>query len=708
MMMPADVENRLMQEAAPLLMGLLSNELSGVYVIQGDRFIFVNQRLADLFGYTPEVLCAGMGPTQLIAPAYQPLAKREIDRRLSGEVKSSFFNFEGVRSDGSRLDVEVFGVATTFSGKPAIIGILLDVSERCKAERAVADQLRFIEQLVDTIPSPVFFKDESGRYLGCNAAFEDYLGQTRDQIIGRSVYDISPKDLADRYFAADEALFRQGGKQTYEASIAYADGTRHDVVFNKATFNNARGELGGLVGVMLDISERKRMEQAVWHEANYDALTGLPNRRLFHDRLREEVKRSQRGGGRFAQLFIDLDRFKEVNDTLGHDLGDKLLVEAAARISKSVRTSDTVSRLGGDEFVVIAPGIADKNAAGAIAQHIIEQMQMPFDLDGKLAYVSASIGIAFYPDDSTEMDTLLGYADQAMYAAKAQGRNGFCYFAQPMQVSAMQRLQTGNDLRSAVKAEQLVVHYQPIVDLSDNRIVKAEALVRWLHPVRGLLGPDEFIPVAEDIGVISEIGQWVFERAMQMASRWHALRGLKADADTAEAGIQISVNMSPRQFMSGSSAGWIEHLRQHGLPASALAVEITEGLLLDTRPVVIEALMAFRDAGVQVSIDDFGTGYSAMSYLKKFDIDYLKIDRSFVRDLTTDASDLAIAEAMIVMAHKLGMKVVAEGVETAAQRDLLRSAGCDYAQGYLFSRPLDEEAFARLLETSSLIATEAA
>lgn len=707
-MMPADVENRLMQEAAPLLMGLLSNELSGVYVIQGDRFIFVNQRLADLFGYTPEVLCAGMGPTQLIAPAYQPLAKREIDRRLSGEVKSSFFNFEGVRSDGSRLDVEVFGVATTLSGKPAIIGILLDVSERCKAERAVADQLRFIEQLVDTIPSPVFFKDESGRYLGCNAAFEDYLGQTRDQIIGRSVYDISPKDLADRYFAADEALFRQGGKQTYEASIAYADGTRHDVVFNKATFNNARGELGGLVGVMLDISERKRMEQAVWHEANYDALTGLPNRRLFHDRLREEVKRSQRGGGRFAQLFIDLDRFKEVNDTLGHDLGDKLLVEAAARISKSVRTSDTVSRLGGDEFVVIAPGIADKNAAGAIAQHIIEQMQMPFDLDGKLAYVSASIGIAFYPDDSTEMDTLLGYADQAMYAAKAQGRNGFCYFAQPMQVSAMQRLQTGNDLRSAVKAEQLVVHYQPIVDLSDNRIVKAEALVRWLHPVRGLLGPDEFIPVAEDIGVISEIGQWVFERAMQMASRWHALRGLKADADTAEAGIQISVNMSPRQFMSGSSAGWIEHLRQHGLPASALAVEITEGLLLDTRPVVIEALMAFRDAGVQVSIDDFGTGYSAMSYLKKFDIDYLKIDRSFVRDLTTDASDLAIAEAMIVMAHKLGMKVVAEGVETAAQRDLLRSAGCDYAQGYLFSRPLDEEAFARLLETSSLIATEAA
>lgn len=707
-MMSADFESRLKQEAVPLLMGLVSNELSGVYIIQDDRFVFVNQRLADLFGYTPEALCAGMEPTQLIAPAYQPLAKREIDRRLSGEVKSSFFSFEGVRRDGSHFDVEVFGVATMFSGKPAVIGILLDISERRNSERAVADQLRFIEQLVDTIPSPVFFKDETGRYMGCNAAFEDFLGLTRDQIIGRTVYDISPKDLADRYFAADDALFRQGGKQTYEASIAYADGTRHDVVFNKATFNNARGELGGLVGVMLDISERKRMEQAIWREANYDALTGLPNRRLFQDRLREEIKRSQRGGGRFAQLFIDLDRFKEINDTLGHDLGDKLLVEAAARISKSVRASDTVSRLGGDEFVVIAPCIADRGAAGAIAQHIIEQMQMPFDLDGKLAYVSASVGIAFYPDDSSEMDTLLGYADQAMYAAKAQGRNGFCYFAQPMQVTAMQRLQTGNDLRIAVKAEQLIVHYQPIVDLSDDRIVKAEALVRWQHPERGLLGPDEFIAIAEDIGVISDIGHWVLERAMQMASRWHALRGPQADTNTADAGIQISINMSPRQFMSGSSLDWIEHLRQNGLPASALAVEITEGLLLDTRPVVIEALMAFRDAGVQVSIDDFGTGYSAMSYLKKFNIDYLKIDRSFVRDLTTDASDLAIAEAMIVMAHKLGMKVVAEGVETAAQRDLLRCAGCDYAQGYLFSKPIDEEAFERLLETSSLIATQSA
>nr|WP_249116072.1 EAL domain-containing protein [Azoarcus sp. L1K30] len=681
-----------MQQAAPLLKGLFSNALIGIYVIQDGRFVFVNPRLAALFGYTQEALCSGMGPMDLTAPRDQPLAKREIDRRISGDAKASFYSFEGMRKDGSTLDVEVFGVATTYSGRPAIIGMLLDVSERCQAERAVADQLRFIAQLLDTIPSPVFYKDSTGRYLGCNTAFEDYLGKKRTELIGRTVYDISPKDLADQYFAADKRLFDQRGTQTYETNVVYADGTRRDVVFYKATFNDARGELGGLVGVLLDISERKRMEQAIWREANYDALTGLPNRRLFHDRLREEIKRAQRHGTRLAQLFIDLDRFKEINDTLGHDLGDKLLIEAAARIHKVLRASDTVSRLGGDEFVVVLPDMDDKSAAATVAQHIIDQMQMPFELDGKLAYVSASIGIAFYPDDSTEIDTLLSYADQAMYAAKAQGRNGFCHFAQPMQVSAMRRLETGNDLRHAVADKQLVLHYQPIVDLTDNRIVKAEALVRWQHPTRGLLGPDEFIPIAEDIGVIVDIGHWVFEQAMAMAARWHAA------TDTAQS-VQISINMSPRQFMGGKSTEWIDYLRQHGLPASVLAVEITEGLLLDTRPAVIDTLLAFRDAGVQVSIDDFGTGYSAMSYLKKFDIDYLKIDRSFVRDLTTDASDLAIAEAMIVMAHKLGMKVVAEGVETDAQRDLLRSAGCDYAQGYLFSRPLPADAFEILLQT---------
>ncbi len=690
----------LMREADSLLMGLFSNALIGVYVIQNGRFVFVNQRLAELFGYSQEALCGGMGPMELIVPVDQPMAQREIDRRMKGEAKSSYYAFQGVRQDGQLIDVEVFGVATTFHGEPAIIGILLDVSERCVAERAVANQLQFIEQLLDTIPSPVFYKDESGRYLGCNVAFEDYLGIRRDGLIGRSVYDISPKDLADKYFAADQALFDNPGQQVYEANVVYADGSRHDVTFYKATFNKADGSLGGLVGVLLDITERKRMEEAIWHEANYDALTGLPNRRLFRDRLREEIKRAQRHSGQIALLFIDLDRFKEVNDTLGHEVGDLLLIEAADRLRNVGRASDTVSRLGGDEFVVILPELDDKSVAGKVAQEIIEQMLQPFELEGKQAYVSASVGIAFYPDDSSEIDTLLSYADQAMYAAKAHGRNCFCHFARAMQTSAIQRLEIGNDLRRAVGHNQFEVHFQPIVDLRTNQVVKAEALIRWRHPTRGMLSPVDFIPIAEDIGLIGEIGNWVFYEAMAMARRWQSACG---DGTS----VQISVNMSPRQFIAGSSKGWIAHLSEQGMSASQVAIEITEGLLLDSRPAVIDTLLAFRDAGIQVSIDDFGTGYSAMSYLKKFDVDYLKIDRSFIRDLTTDPSDLAIAEAVIVMAHKLGLQVVAEGVETEAQCALLRCAGCDYAQGYLFAKPLPGDAFLRFVEngTSALPGT---
>ena len=683
----------LLGDADTLLLGLFRNALIGIYVVQHDRFIYVNRRLADLFGYTQEDLCAGMGPQDLMAQGDEPSARHEIDGRITGSANESFYGFQARRKDGGLFEVEVFGISTNFAGEQAVIGMLLDVSKRTTAERAVADQLRFIGRLVDTIPNPVFYKDEQGRYLGCNTAFEEFIGIKRDGLVGRSVYDISPKDLADRYFAADKALFDQPGKQIYEAAVAGADGTRRDVVFYKATFNKSDGMLGGLVGVILDISERKRMEQAIWREANYDALTGLPNRRLFRDRLGEELKRAQRSASRLALLFIDLDRFKEVNDTLGHDVGDKLLAKAAERICTALRAADTVARQGGDEFIVILPDLAETAAAERVAADIIGALAAPFNLDGHLAYVSASVGIAFFPDDGSDMEALVSYSDQAMYAAKGLGRNRSCHFTPSMQTRAMQRMEIGVDLRRATIAEEFVLHYQPIVDLASNRVVKAEALLRWNHPQRGLVGPADFIPIAEEIGAIGEIGNWVFCEAMAAAMRWRSLL-LRAGAQLP---IQVSVNISPQQFIAGTCGGWIDHLRQHDVPPHLLALEITEGLLLDERQGVVDTLMAFRDAGVQVSIDDFGTGYSAMSYLKTFDIDYLKIDRSFVHGVADEPSDLAIAEAVIVMAHKLGIKVIAEGVETAAQRDLLRQAGCDYAQGYLFSRPLPAEEFADYL-----------
>ncbi|MDO8960079.1 MAG: EAL domain-containing protein [Rhodocyclaceae bacterium] len=432
--------------------------------------------------------------------------------------------------------------------------------------------------------------------------------------------------------------------------------------------------------------ERKRTAETIWQHANYDSLTKLPNRRLFRDRLQQEILKAQRAGLYVALLFVDLDRFKEVNDTLGHHAGDLLLIEAARRVRDCVRATDTVARLGGDEFTVIMSNLADTDRVGEIAQAMLLALATPFVLDAEMVYVSASIGITIFPGDADNVESLLKNADQAMYAAKEQGRNRFSYFTASMQAIAQTRLMLCNDLRNAIAAGQLEVYLQPIMELATGRIFKAEALLRWRHPTHGMVGPAQFIPIAEETGLINEIGDWVFREAARTAKRWYDAGLLEATDDGL---IQISVNKSPRQFFSGNThETWIDYLKEIGLPAKCIAIEITEGLLLDDRPEVAAKLKQFRDAGFRVSLDDFGTGYSAMSYLKKFPLDFLKIDQSFVRDMATDHGDQAIVEAIIVMAHKLGLKVIAEGVETLEQCEILKAAGCDYGQGYLFARPM--------------------
>jgi diguanylate cyclase (GGDEF)-like protein/PAS domain S-box-containing protein len=433
--------------------------------------------------------------------------------------------------------------------------------------------------------------------------------------------------------------------------------------------------------------ERKRIEQQMYRQASYDQLTGLPNRRLFGNRLYEEIAKAERGAYSLAVLFIDLDRFKEVNDTLGHEAGDDLLVEAAQRIRSCVRESDAVARLGGDEFVVILSKVDDVVPQDRVAQCILDAMVRPFRLGEQNAYVSASIGIAGYPQDADNAEVLIGCADQAMYVAKNMGRNCFSFFNHGMLEQARQRLELVNDLRGALGAGQLEVYYQPIIEVASGRAVKAEALLRWHHPELGMVPPDRFIPIAEETDLIQEIGAWVFREAADTVKRWHAL--------SEEDGVgQISVNMSPRQFTKDSGVhAFIDYLQAVGIDPSYLVVEITEGLLLDDCSAVTEKLELLRAAGIQLSLDDFGTGYSAMAYLKKFNIDYLKIDRSFVRDLETDPGDRAIAEAIVVMAHRLGLKVIAEGVETEGQRALLMAVGCEYVQGYLYAKPMPVEAF---------------
>lgn len=452
-----------------------------------------------------------------------------------------------------------------------------------------------------------------------------------------------------------------------------------------------------LVGTHTDISDLKNAEAKVWHQANFDTLTQLPNRRLFYDRLDVQLKQAKRDNQMLALLFVDLDRFKDVNDTLGHDVGDQLLVEAARRIKIAVRESDTVARLGGDEFTVTLTEQHESSDIAAVAQKIIDLLSQPFNLGDVETFLSASVGIAMYPGDALTVNELVKNADQAMYAAKAAGRKGFQFFTQTMQDLAIDRMSLAGDLRRALAAEQFEVHYQPIVAFGNAAVSKAEALIRWRHPKRGLVSPAEFIPIAEEIGAIHEIGDWVFSQAAKQVEKWQSLYGSE---------FQISVNKSPVQF-SGDQPGrgqWLEQLHTMGLAGKSIVVEITEGVLMNSNEKVTTSLMEFRDAGIQVAIDDFGTGYSSLSYLKKFDIDYLKIDQSFVQNLTSVSADLALCEAIIVMAHKLGLKVIAEGVETDLQRDLLRGVGCDFWQGYLFSRPLPAQAFEELLAQPTVAA----
>ena len=440
-----------------------------------------------------------------------------------------------------------------------------------------------------------------------------------------------------------------------------------------------------------DISERKHAENVIWNQANFDSLTGLPNRNLFLQKLEHEIRSCDRSNQSMALLYIDVDRFKDVNDSLGHNLGDLLLIEISSRLKKTVREIDTVSRLSGDEFTIILGNIDDQLAVQPICQELLDALSRPYQLDNEKIFLTGSIGVTFYPQDSKDIESLQRNADQAMYAAKAEGSNRYNFFTPELQQRARRKRRMIKDLREAIEQRQFEIYYQPIVNLHDDRLYKAEALLRWQHPESGMVSPAVFIPIAEETGMIADIGNWVFYQAIEQAGLWRE----KFFAD-----FQVCINTSPLQWIDDAAvmSKWFEHLRQSGIGGEVLGVEITENLLMDARDRITNRLLDFREAGIQVSIDDFGTGYSSLSYLKQFDIDYLKIDQSFVRNLDHDQDDLALCEAIIVMAHKLGIEVVAEGVESEHQDRQLRKFGCDYAQGYHYAKPLPAAEFESLLE----------
>ena len=500
-----------------------------------------------------------------------------------------------------------------------------------------------------------------------------------------------PDDLAQ--MAVDREAHFSGRTPTYvnEHRVRCKDGSWKWVLSRGMVVSrDAQGQPLRMIGTHTDITQRKHAEELIWHQAHIDALTGLPNRRMLRQRLNEALAHARQTESALAVVFMDLDNFKQVNDTLGHHEGDALLVEAAHRIQQHMGRTDTLARMGGDEFTLVLAGLpagADPVALlGPRLDGLLDALQQPYLLGQSEVFVSASMGLAMYPADASQIEDLLRHADQALYAAKGAGRNRWCVFTPAMQAAAQWRARLDADLRTALEAGQLSVVYQPIVNMLSGRVCKAEALLRWHHPELGAISPAQFIPVAETSGQILALGDWVFTQAAHQVRHWRSV----LDAE-----FQVSVNKSPVQCHRSPalSSRWVDELAQMGLPCSSLCIEITEGLLLDTHPDVTRHLGELRAAGTTVSLDDFGTGYSSLTYLQKLDIDCLKIDQSFVRNLSPGSTDLTLCKAIIAMAHELGMQVVAEGVETEQQHQLLMEAGCDHGQGYWYGRPMPPAQF---------------
>lgn len=559
-----------------------------------------------------------------------------------------------------------------------------------EAEKS-ADELRLYAKAFDSSGEAMLITDRDNRIVNVNAAFTSQTGYALDDVVGRdprmftsgntptSVYQEMWQALTTKNFWQGELWDRKKNGEIYPkwiriSAIRSRDG---DVLFYIASFT--------------DITERKEAEARIEHLAHHDILTGLHNRFSMEVRLEQAIASARREQQRIAVMFIDLDRFKNINDTLGHQVGDKLLIEVARRLKASVRDSDVVARIGGDEFVVVLVAIKDNSHAAVVSENIMQKISRPYDIDGHAINTTPSIGISIYPDDGEVCDELMRAADVAMYHAKEHGRSSYHYFNDAMLVAASERLRIEHELRIALESEQLELHYQPQIRAHDGAIVGFEALVRWNHPLDGLIYPDSFIAIAEESDIISDLGSWVIDAACRQIVVWSNL-GYREH--------KIAINLSARQLQSEALSDEIAAvMKRHGVDGQQLEIEVTETAAMSDPELAVAQLNALRRLGLSIAIDDFGTGYSSLGYLKRLPINILKLDRSFVRDIEHDQNDAEICSATVALAHNLGLKIVAEGVETVAQRDFLVRLSYDYLQGYLYSKPLPAADVSSLLDS---------
>ncbi len=575
----------------------------------------------------------------------------------------------------------------------AYIGIVEDVTTINETERKLYLSQQRYELAAKGASAGVWDWDISNNEVFYSTKFTELLGFDNLAFgcdFASFTEQIHPDDI--KQFNASLKVHLADPFEAFDIEVRMYSAKQQELWFHIVgeAMRDEKGNPYRMVGSMSDITEKKQSQQVIWHQANFDALTQLPNRNMFTDRLNQEIAKSKRSGDKFALLFIDLDHFKEVNDTMGHNAGDLLLVEVSERLKIILRETDTVARIGGDEFTALLCNIHNLADVENIASKLIQAIEMPFYINNESIFISASIGITLFPEHSEKMEELLRFADQAMYLSKEEGRKQYRHFNKTLQEKSEKAHLLTQELRLAVINQQLEVLYQPILSISDLKIHKAEALLRWHHPELGMVSPADFIPLAETSGMIIDIGNWVFQQAAEQVKKWQS---------SYDQHFQISVNRSPAQFQSSVSKHdviWLNTLLQLSLK-HGICIEITEGLLLDDNEEIKETLKKFRSAGVAISLDDFGTGYAALSYLTKFELDFLKIDRAFVMNLESSAQNQALCEAIIVMAHKLGLKVIAEGVETQEQLFILEAAGCDYAQGYFVSKPISHLLFEREL-----------
>ncbi len=577
-----------------------------------------------------------------------------------------------------------------------IENLLEEIEERKRAGQALQKSEERYRTVLESAPDPVVVYDTEGKVTYFNPAFSRVFGWILDESIGRTI-DFVPVEKAPENRVIFEQIHCGQTLSGIETSCLTEDGKKVNVSISGAGFFDSHGKLQGSVITLQDITERKQTEEEIKFLAYHDVLTGLPNRKSFYMRLEDEIERSQDrteekrrlGGHNWALLFLDVDRFKDINDTLGHDVGDELLKVVAVRVQTCLRETDYVYRLGGDEFTIILNDLTEGTDVVNVAQKIRAEIARPYRIKDHDLYILVSIGISIYPDDGDNVETLVKNADMAMYAAKEENE-GYRFFTKEMNEKALERMILENNLRNALRHNQFIVYYQPLVN-DRNRIVGMEALLRWHHPELGLISPSQFIPLAEETGAIVPIGNWVLRCACQQTRKWHEM---------GYTGIYVAVNLSVRHFREPDLVETVEQvIEATGLPPDCLKLEVTESGIMENPEQAITKMKILRAQGIRFSIDDFGTGYSSLSYLKRFPIDVLKIDRSFVIDATTNTSDQEIIKTIIAMARNLGMDTVAEGVEIKEQQDLLIRHGCRIMQGYYFGRPVPAERFEDMLRT---------